>query len=97
MKKFFKVKKSTILSTWTEIGKGILKSSIVMYGSRVVADRILPAAEDFSKKAWKKAKASKATPSENKETHREARTKKVYDSDAEDLFYSDPNEDLSGK
>lgn len=77
------------MSTWKEIGKGILKSSAVMYGSRIMADRVLPAAEDFGKKVWKKAKETKSTGQE-KETQKPVKTQKVYDSsETQDLDYRD--------
>lgn len=82
------------MSTWKEIGKGILKSSAVMYGSRIVADRILPAAEDFGKKVLKKAKETKSTGKDKSEKPKPAKTKKVYDSEeVQDLDYKDKEND----
>lgn len=49
------------MSMWKEIGKNILKGSAIAYGTRVVTEKVIPAATDFSKEAWDRIKKTKST------------------------------------
>lgn len=57
------------MSVWKEIGKGILKNAATAYGTRVLVERVVPAAEGLGGRLTKKLKSSmkKDNEAENSE------------------------------
>lgn len=46
---------------WKEVGKNILKGTIVTVGTKVMSEKFIPAAADFSKEVWDRVKKTKST------------------------------------
>lgn len=77
---------------WKDIGRNILKGTIVTVGTKIMAEKVVPAASEFGKEAWDRIKNTKSTgkpKEEEKDTHKPAKMavvddkgrKKVYDAE----------------
>jgi hypothetical protein len=75
---------------WKEIGKSIIKATIIAEGTKLMIEDVLPKAQELSKKAWKRIK--KDEPQKSKKTmkvevkqeetasHKPAKTKVIHSS-----------------
>jgi len=76
---------------WKDIGRNILKGTIVTVGTKVMAEKIVPAATEFGKEAWDKIKNTKST-GKKEPSHKATKTevvdsegrRKVYDAEFSD-------------
>ena len=82
---------------WKDIGRNILKGTIVTVGTKIMSEKVVPAASEFGKEAWDRIKNTKSTGKEKEEeekkeeqdTHKPAKMKvvdssgyrKIYDAD----------------
>jgi len=83
---------------WKEIGKSILKATIIAEGTKLMVEDVLPKAQSLSRKVWKRLKkeetvkkqsepvvveVSQVDASTTSSTHKPAKTKIVHSYDAD--------------
>lgn len=76
---------------WKDIGRNILKGTIVTVGTKIMAEKVVPAASEFGKEAWDRIKNTKSTgkSEQEKDTHKPAKMevvdgkgrRKIYDAE----------------
>ncbi len=75
------------MAAWKDIGKNILKGSLVIVGTRFMTEKVVPAAAEHAKDAWDRIKNTKKTGKDpevievdetpKKPTHKAAKTRVI--------------------